>query len=94
MEKRSRWTELSSRRSSYLLYELIDRPTSTAVYRGPLASLNKTLKTFNDFPELAFKVERMWFRRFYTAETNRLTADMLQNCMNLASLSIPWTTIR
>ncbi|KAF2628944.1 hypothetical protein BU25DRAFT_338031 [Macroventuria anomochaeta] len=89
-----RWAELSNRRSSYLLYELIDRPTGTAVYRDPLASLKQTIKTFNDFPELASKVKRMWFQGFYTPETNRLIADLLRNCRQLASMSIPWTTIR
>ncbi|KAJ4330465.1 hypothetical protein N0V95_010052 [Ascochyta clinopodiicola] len=89
-----RWAELSNRRSSYPLYELIENPTGIAVYRDPLASLKQTLQTFNDFPELAFKVKRMWIHGFYTAETNRLIADLLQSCKRLASLSIPWTTIR
>lgn len=64
------------------------------MYRDPLASLKHTLKTFHDFPELASKVKRMWFHGFYTAETNRLIADLLRNCKQLASLSIPWTTVR
>ncbi|KAF3031694.1 hypothetical protein E8E12_001720 [Didymella heteroderae] len=89
-----RWAELSKRRSSYPLYELIDRPTGTAVYRDPLASLKQTTKTFSDFPELAFKVRRMRFHGFHTAETNRLIADLLLNCRQLASLSVPWTAIR
>jgi hypothetical protein len=64
------------------------------VYRDPLASLKQTLNIFNDFPGLAVKVKRMWLHDFYTAETNRLIADLLRNCKQLAFLSIPWTTIR
>jgi hypothetical protein len=89
-----RWAELSNRRSSYPLYELIDRPTGTAVYRDPFASLKQTASTFNDFPELASKIKRMWFHGFYTAETNRMVFNSLQNCKNLTSLSVPWTTVR
>ncbi|KAF2132719.1 hypothetical protein P153DRAFT_420663 [Dothidotthia symphoricarpi CBS 119687] len=89
-----RWAELSNRRESYPLYELIDRPTGTAVYRDPFASLKKTASTFNKFPEMACKIKRMWFHDFYTAETNRLIFDALKNCENLTSLSVPWTTIR
>jgi len=89
-----RWAELSNRRSSYPLYELIDKPTGIAVYRDPLASLKQTLSVFSDFPELAVKVKRLWLYGFYTAETNRLIADLLRNCKRLASLSLPWTTIR
>ncbi|OSS50791.1 hypothetical protein B5807_04166 [Epicoccum nigrum] len=89
-----RWAELSNRRSSYPLYELIDRPTGTAVYRDPFASLKQTVRNFNDFPELASKIKRMWFHGFYTAETNRMIFESLKNCTNLTSLSVPWTTIR
>jgi hypothetical protein len=52
------------------------------------------VSTFNDFPELASKIKRMWFHGFYTAETNRMVFDSLQNCRNLTSLSVPWTTVR
>ncbi|KAJ4325161.1 hypothetical protein N0V94_000875 [Neodidymelliopsis sp. IMI 364377] len=89
-----RWAELSNRRSSYPLYELIDRPTGTAVYRDPFASLRQTVRNFNDFPELASKIKRMWFHGFYTAETNRMIFESLKNCTNVTSLSVPWTTIR
>ena len=76
------------------MYELIDRPTGTAVYRDPFASLKQTVRNFNDFPELASKIKRMWFHGFYTAETNRMIFESLKNCTNLTSLSVPWTTIR
>ncbi|KNG46571.1 hypothetical protein DDE82_001338 [Stemphylium lycopersici] len=89
-----RWAELSNRRESYPLYELIDRPTGTAVYRDPFASLKRTVAICNDYPQVASKIRRMWVHGFYTAETDRLVFDSLKNCCNLTSLSIPWTTIR
>lgn len=89
-----RWAELSNRRESYPLYELIDRPTGTAVYRDPFASLKRTVNICNDFPEVASKIKRMWVHGFYTAETDRLVFDSIKNCHNLTSLSLPWTTIR
>lgn len=89
-----RWAELSNRRQSYPLYELIDRPTGTAVYRDPFASLKQTVSMCNDFPEVASKIRRMWVHGFYTAETDRLVFDSLKNCTNLTSLSVPWTTTR
>lgn len=89
-----RWAELSNRRESYPLYELIDRPTGTAVYRDPFASLRRTVSICNDFPEVASKIRRMWVHGFYTAETDRLIFESLKNCNNLTSLSLPWTTIR
>jgi len=89
-----RWAELSNRRESYSLYELIDRPTGTAVYRDPFVSLKQTVRICNDFPEVASKIKRMWVHGFYTAETDRLIFESLKNCTNLTSLSLPWTTIR
>lgn len=89
-----RWAELSNRRESYPLYELIDRPTGTAVYRDPFASLKRTVSICNDFPEVASKIRRMWVHGFYTAETDRLVFESLKRCTNLTSLSLPWTTIR
>ncbi|KAH7123870.1 hypothetical protein B0J11DRAFT_324024 [Dendryphion nanum] len=89
-----RWAELSNRRENYRLYELIDRPTGTAVYRDPFASLKHTVKTFNDYPEVAAKIRRMWFHGFYTAQTDALIFESLKNCQNLVSLSLPWTTVR
>ncbi|KAH9873448.1 hypothetical protein IAQ61_004071 [Plenodomus lingam] len=89
-----RWAELSNRRESYPLYELIDRPTGTAVYRDPFASLKRTVSIHKDYPQVASKIRRMWVHGFYTAETDRLVFESLKNCTNLTSLSLPWTTIR
>jgi hypothetical protein len=89
-----RWADLSTRRESYSLYELIDKPTGTAVYRDPFASLKQTVRTFEQFPNVAAKIRRMWFHGFYTAQTDRMVFDSLKNCTNLTSVSLPWTTIR
>ncbi|KAF2187795.1 hypothetical protein K469DRAFT_749000 [Zopfia rhizophila CBS 207.26] len=89
-----RWAELSNRRENYGLYELIDRPTGTAVYRDPFASLKHTVRTFNQFPHVAAKIKRLWFHGFYTAETDELVFAALKNCSNLMSVSLPWTAIR
>jgi hypothetical protein len=76
------------------LFELIDRPSGTAVYRDPFASLKRTVHICNDFPQVASKIKRMWVHGFYTADTNRLIFESLKNCHNLEILSIPWTSIR
>ncbi|KAF2001148.1 hypothetical protein P154DRAFT_172229 [Amniculicola lignicola CBS 123094] len=89
-----RWAELSTRRENYELYELIDRPTGTAVYRDPFASLKQTVKTFTKYPDVAAKIKRMWFHGFYTTETDELIFEALKNCTNLTSISLPWTAVR
>ncbi|KAF2869348.1 hypothetical protein BDV95DRAFT_498585 [Massariosphaeria phaeospora] len=89
-----RWAELSNRRENYALYELVDRPTGTAVYRDPFASLRHTVRTFNQFPAIASRIKRMWFHGFYTAETDHLIFESLKSCQNLTSVSLPWTTLR
>jgi hypothetical protein len=89
-----RWSELSNRRESYPLYELIDRPSGTAVYRDPFASLKRTVGICNDFPGVAAKIKRIWVHGFYSAQTDRMVFESLKNCNNVTSLSLPWTTIR
>jgi hypothetical protein len=92
--KIQRWAELPSRRENYPLYELIDRPTGTAVYRDPFASLRRIVRMCSVYPEVASKIRRMWVHGYYTASTDRLIFKMLTNCTNLRSLSIPWTMVR
>jgi hypothetical protein len=89
-----RWAELPKRRESYSLYEMIDRPSGTAVYRDPYATLKQTVRTFDQYPEVASRIKRMWFHGFYTAETDKMIFESLKNCTNLVSLSLPWTAIR
>ena len=87
-------TFLTKSTESYPLYELIDKPTGTAVYRDPFSSLKRTVETFSDYPHLAGKIRRMWFNGFYTARTDQMIFDALHNCSNLSSVSLPWTTLR
>ncbi|KAF2278112.1 uncharacterized protein EI97DRAFT_414353 [Westerdykella ornata] len=89
-----RWAELTTRRDKYRLYELIPRPTGTAVYRNPFQTLERTVDTFSKYPQVAAKIKRMWFHGFYTAETDRLIFQSLKNCISLVSVSLPWTTVR
>jgi len=89
-----RWAELSTRRESYPLYEMIDKPTGTAVYRDPFSSLKRTVETFSNFPHVAGKIRRMWFNGFYTANTDQMIFEALRNCTNLTSVSLPWTALR
>ncbi|KAI0572099.1 hypothetical protein Alg130_10633 [Pyrenophora tritici-repentis] len=89
-----RWVDLPTKRSFYPLYELIDRPTGTAVYRNPFATLQQTASICNDFSEFASIITRVWVHGFYTAETVQLVYESLKRCDNLSSLSFPWTAIR
>jgi hypothetical protein len=43
---------------------------------------------------VASKIKRIWLHGFYSAATDRLVFEILTNCTNLTSLSIPWTTAR
>jgi hypothetical protein len=89
-----RWAELSNRRENYKLYEMIDKPTGTAVYRDPFSSLKRTVQTFAEVPHMASKIRRMWFHGFYTAKTDEMIFEALRSCSNLTSVSLPWTTLR
>jgi hypothetical protein len=89
-----RWAELPSRRTTYPIYELMDHPTGTAVYRDPLACLKQTVRICNDYPQIAWNIKRIWIHGFYATATDRLVFDLLANCTNLRSLSVPWTMVR
>lgn len=89
-----RWADLTLRRPSYRLYELIDRPRGIAVYRDPYSNLKQTESLFRLLPEISQHVRRLWFNGFYTAETDRYILSIISNCPNLELLSIPWTALR
>ncbi|KAF2836511.1 hypothetical protein M501DRAFT_939295 [Patellaria atrata CBS 101060] len=89
-----RWAELSQKRENYDLYELIEKPSGTAVYRDPYRSLRSTSKLFQEYPHIASNVRRLWFNGFYTTETDHYIHDALKKCSNLTSVSVPWTVIR
>jgi hypothetical protein len=89
-----RWVELFNRPRLYPLYELVDRPTGTAVYCDPFASLRQTTSICTDFTQIASKVTRLWIHGFHTFESVRLVYKLVRHCANLTSLSLPWTAIR
>ncbi|KAF2806596.1 uncharacterized protein BDZ99DRAFT_537323 [Mytilinidion resinicola] len=89
-----RWAELSQRREAYRLYELVEKPSGTAVYKDPYGSLNRTVQLLADYPEVASKIRRMWFDGFYTYGTDLKISSALRNCTNLTAVSLPWTTLR
>lgn len=89
-----RWADLTLRRPSYRLYELIDRPRGIAVYRDPYLNLKQTDSLFSFLPEISQHVRRLWFNGFYAAETDRYILSIISNCPNLELLSVPWTVLR
>lgn len=89
-----RWAELTLRRPSYSIYELIDKPSGYAVYRDPFGSLKHTARLFDSIPTAANHVRRLWFNGFYTAETDKLILSIIAACSELAYLSVPWTILR
>ncbi|KAI6797958.1 hypothetical protein KC361_g3582 [Hortaea werneckii] len=89
-----RWANLSIRRGSYSVYELIDNPSGYAVYRDPFGHLKQTERLFHMAPSCANSVRRMWFNGFYTAETDKLILSVVSQCSQLEYLSVPWTILR
>ncbi|KAF2844203.1 hypothetical protein T440DRAFT_523687 [Plenodomus tracheiphilus IPT5] len=89
-----RWVDLSPHRRLYPLYELVDRPTGTAVYRDPFAALRRTASICREFPGFGSAIRRVCVYGFYTAETVSLVYESLKECCSLTSLSCPWTAIR
>ncbi|GAB7364169.1 hypothetical protein MBLNU230_g4720t1 [Neophaeotheca triangularis] len=89
-----RWAELSTKRRTYNLYELIENPSGLAVYRDPYGSLKSTDNLFHSIPSTASRVRRLWFNGFYTAETDRIILSITASCDHLTSVSLPWTVLR
>nr|POF19912.1 hypothetical protein CFP56_52161 [Quercus suber] len=89
-----RWANLSLRRPSYPLYELIDNPSGQHVYRDPFGTLKRTAKFFASSPCITGHVRRLWFDGFHTAETDRLILSVIASCNELTILSVPWTILR
>lgn len=89
-----RWAELSLRRPTYSIYELIEDPSGLAVYRDPFATLRNMDELFRRYPGVARHVHRIWFNGFYTAETDRIILSILRSCADLVNASVPWTLLR
>jgi len=93
-QRDERWAELSQKRESYRLYELIEKPSGAYVRRDPYRSLRSTSKLFRQYPVAAEHVRRLWFNGFYSTETDHFIRDTLRQCSRLTSVSLPWTTVR
>ncbi|OQO00345.1 hypothetical protein B0A48_13692 [Cryoendolithus antarcticus] len=89
-----RWADLTLRRPSYGLYEMITTPRGVAVYRDPYSNLKQTDALFTRIPEIATNVRRLWFNGFYAEETDRHILSIISECPNLELLSVPWTVAR
>ncbi|KAF2435672.1 hypothetical protein EJ08DRAFT_685178 [Tothia fuscella] len=89
-----RWADLSLNREKYRLYELVDSPKGWFVYRDPFMSLRSTCKLFTKYPDVATNVRRLWFDGLYVPETDAQILTAVSSCINLTSLSIPWTVLR
>ena len=68
--------------------------SGVVVYRDSFRLLKKTAKLLTDFPEIASHVRRVWFNGFYVAESSQCIFDILRNCRNLRSATLPWITLR
>lgn len=75
------------------MYELVDQPNKTTVYRDSLAVLRLTASLCQDFPLLAAKIQRLWTHGFYTNESSQLIHTVVRSCRNLKTLTVPWTTV-
>lgn len=89
-----RWADLTLRRPSYGLYELIENPRGLAVYRDPYSNLKQTYSMLQAIPEISQHVRRLWFNGFYVADTDRLILNVVAQCPQLELLSVPWTVLR
>lgn len=76
------------------LYELIEKPSTQAVYRDPYGTLKQTDALFSTLPHLTNHVRRLWFNGFHTAETDKLILSIVSECSELQFLSVPWTVLR
>lgn len=89
-----RWAELSQARDKYHLYELMAKPTGTAIYRDPWGPLRKTVGLLSEYPQIAEKVRKMWFNGFSAYETTLRISAALSSCPRLTHVSLPWITVR
>lgn len=63
-------------------------------YLHPYQSVRKTAKLFHDFPSLAKHVRKIWFNGIYRYDNITYVFQILENCINLRTVTIPWTTLR
>ncbi|KAI5857799.1 hypothetical protein BZA05DRAFT_106740 [Tricharina praecox] len=64
------------------------------VYQNPYKSVKSTAKLFGDYPQLARHVRKIWFNGIYRFDTVGYVFQILQNCRNVRTVTIPWTALR
>lgn len=89
-----RWADLTSCRSSYPVYELIDSPGGTVVKHDRYSSLRKTHALIRDHPLVSQHVRRLWFNGFHTSTTDNWIISIIRDCPNLTILAVPWSTLQ
>ena len=63
-------------------------------YLHPYKSVRQTAALFHDFPALASHVRKIWFNGIYRWDTITYVFQILENCVNLRTVTIPWTALR
>ncbi|KAI9698184.1 MAG: hypothetical protein M1836_004186 [Candelina mexicana] len=89
-----RWRGSERWMESRNLAELRKRPSGIAVYRDSFCALRKAVQLFSSYPDIASYVRRVWFDGFRVAETDNYIFQVLRNCRNVRSATLPWTTLR
>ncbi|KAI9720417.1 MAG: hypothetical protein M1812_002923 [Candelaria pacifica] len=89
-----RWRGSEKWMESRNLADLPKRPSGIAVYRDSFCALRKSVQLFSTYPDIASYVRRVWFDGFRVAETDNFIFQVLRNCRNVRSATLPWTTLR
>lgn len=89
-----RWRGSERWMESRNLADLQKKPTGIAVYRDSFCALRKSVQLFSTYPDIASYVRRVWFDGFRVAETDAYIFQVLRNCRNVRSATLPWTTLR
>jgi hypothetical protein len=64
------------------------------VFQDPYKSVRRTAKLFRDYPTLAEHVRKLWFNGIYRFDTVGNIFDILENCKNVRTVTLPWTVLR
>jgi hypothetical protein len=64
------------------------------VYQSPYKSVKATAKLFHDYPALARHVRKIWFNGIHRFDTIGWIFKILENCVNVRTATLPWTTLR
>ena len=86
--------DADDRTDRYNIYEMIDHPRGERVYRNPYQTLTRTRNFFNELPQFAVNVRRLWFDGLYVPETDAQIIEILRACNNLTTVTLPWTILR